>query len=204
MQKVILLIATFLCALLIPPVAFAQDGSLSEIGSYTDDARAARVTKLRETYRITLSDKERELVVSRCKGAQGALSKILERLKTTRFEREKTYTSVISALANLKLRFENAHTDASNLDLLIVTYQQKSTGFRLSAGEYETTLEDVIRVDCVFDPVGFRAALEGVRSARKDIVGISSDITETTKSTLPTTFDSLKLRLSTDGETSGE
>jgi len=51
----------------------------------------------------------------------------------------------------------------------------------------------------VSDPVGFRAALEGVRDTRKDVVSISAGVVEVTKSTLPTTFDSLKLRLQTNG-----
>lgn len=204
MHRAILFLATILYASVLPGQSIAQVGSLAEIGSYTEDARAARITKLKDTYGITLSDKERELVASRCVTAQRALAKIQGRLKTTRNEREKTYASVISALANLKFRFDNAQLDASNLDLLIVTYQQNSTKFQQSAAEYETTIEDAVRIDCVIDPVGFRAALEGVRSARKDTVSISSDITETTKSTMPTTFDSLKLRLTTNGVTRGE
>jgi len=143
MNKVASCMAVVLCAVsILPQTAVAQDAPLAGVGSYTDDARSARISKLKETYKIALSDREKELVASRCVPAQVALSKIAERLKTTRAERDKTYASVITALTNLKLRFDDAQIDASNLDLLIVTYQQKNTSFQLAATDYETTLDD--------------------------------------------------------------
>lgn len=205
MYKVISRVAAISCAFsMFSGVASAQSVPLAEVGSYTDDARSARISKLKETYKTTLSDRERELVVSRCIPAQKALGKIAERLSKTQVEREKTYASVIAALTNLKHRFDDAQIDASNLDLLIVTYQQKNTNFKLSLAEYDVALDDAVMIDCVSDPVGFRAALEGVRDGRKGIVSISAGIVEITKSTLPTTFDSLKLRLSTYGAQSGQ
>lgn len=180
----------------------AQD--LPEVGSYTDDARAARINELMSVYRISLSDTEKALVSSRCVMAQKGLLKVRDRLGVVQVERDKTYTSVISGLTGLKIRFENEQIDASTLDLLIVAYQQKQKSFNLATMAYDTTLGDSVLVDCTGDPTGFRAALEGVRSARKTVVGVSSEISELTKASLPTTFDSLKLHLTTKGGSYGE
>ena len=184
--------------------AHAQDSSLPAVGSYTEDARTARINDLKTTYRIVLTDKEKELVSSRCVEAQKSLSKIRSRLKSVKSERETTYDSVVSSLTNLKLRFENKQIDPSNLDLLIVSYQQKEANFISSTANYDTALEDAVTIDCVADPIGFRASLEGVRGARKTVVGVSAEIKEITKASLTTTFDSLKLKLLTKEVKSGE
>ena len=45
-------------------------------------------------------------------------------------------------------------------------FQQKKTSFDTAILAYELSLEDVVSIDCVHNPDDFRAALEGVRSAR--------------------------------------
>jgi hypothetical protein len=176
-------------------VVIGQAPELSDVGSYESDARNARISQLKIDYRINLSDAEQELIRSRCSGAQVALGKVLARSQTTSEARSKVYTSVIDVLSNTRVRFDKRQIDVSNLDLLIVQYQQKKQEFDTAITAYQVALDDAIRVDCRQFPNDFRAALEGVRTARKQVVDVSRDIRETTLSTLKTTFDTLKLRL---------
>lgn len=177
---------------------------LSDVGAYSIDARAARISALKEQFKISLSDKEKTLVSSRCVGAQGELRKISTRLLVTSKEREVSYSSAILNLIQLKSALEAKHTDTSNIDLLIVLYQQKKTSFDTAILAYELSLEDVVSIDCVHNPDDFRAALEGVRSARKPVVDASSQIREITRSNLKTTFDSILIRLQTEDSGHGE
>ena len=185
-------------------VSAQADVSLGDVGTYSVDARTARITTLREQYRIKLSDKERELVVARCEPAQASLQKIAFRLNETRISRISTYDDVIGSLDTVRTLVVVKQIDPSNVELLTVEYQQKKATFETTVSDYQTALEDSIQVDCKTQPEDFRAALEGVRSARKDVVSASSQIIELTNSNLKTAFDTLKLKLgANDGGTDG-
>lgn len=178
----------------------AQEDLQSTATSYTEDARAARITNLRSLYKINLTEKEKEIVAARCQEAQKSLARITESLKSTHTKRSSDYSSVIALMASLSALFQKEQIDSSNLDLLIVSYQQKKVLFEERMSTYQTALDDVVSIPCSTEPENFRAALEGVRSARKDVVAVSADIQETTRASLKTTFDSLRLRLETKGQ----
>lgn len=183
----------------LPVRASAQEGGLAEPGAYSRDARNARISDIRQKLKITLNDKERQLVSERCEQAQSALAKISDRLEVTAAKRTETYQSVITTLSILRASFANRQIDVSNLELLIVTYQTELDDFNDAVRAYEVALDDSVLVDCRQNPEDFRAALEGVRIARRDVVEAAQKISETTDSTLNTTLDSLRLRLQTSG-----
>jgi len=183
-----------------PHYAFAQEqdpGVLSDVGSYNADARSARITNLKTQYKINLSEKEKALVSSRCEGAQSELRKISARLITTKKDREAVYSNTVITLIRLKTLLETKQIDTSNIDLLIVSYQQKKATFDVAVLAYELSLEDVTSIDCVKSPEDFRAGLEGVRGARKPIVDASAQIQDITRSNLKTTFDTIRIKLQT-------
>ena len=188
------------------PVVFAHaqvESPLTEVGTYSVDARTARIAALREQYRIKLSDKERELVVTRCVQAQTGLQKLATRLGETLASRVATYDDVIGSLDTVRTLVVAKQIDPSNIELLTVEYQVKKSAFEASITNYQTVLDDSVQVDCRAQPEDFRAALEGVRSVRKDVVNTSSQIAELTNSNLKTTFDTLKLKLRTEEEATG-
>ena len=198
MVKKLLIIAIAVIALLPLRTVYAQD-TTTTAQSYTADARTARISELRQKFRISLSEKEKEIVSARCQEAQKNLQKIRTNVDVTHTKRSNAYASAISLLTSLSALFQKAQIDSSNLDLLIVSYQQKKSLFEDSIIQYETHLDDTIALECTTQPEDFRASLEGVREARKNVVTISADIQETTRASLKTTLDSLRLRLSTEG-----
>ena len=207
MRRLITLVLVYLVVFAPLGMAVAEDGTtavLSDVGTYSADARAARISALKEQFKINLSDKEKTLVSSRCVGAQSELRKISTRLLNTSKDREVSYSTSILSLIQFKSVLDAKHTDTSNIDLLIVLYQQKKTAFDSAILAYELSLEDVVSIDCVHSPDDFRAALEGVRAARKPVVDASSQIREITRSNLKTTFDSIRLKLQTGVSGHGE
>ena len=176
---------------------------LSDVGTYSIDARAARIASLREAYKIKLDDKEKALVISRCQGAQTSLEKISSKLVSIKSDREKSYSATISTLIQLKSLISAKGIDTSSMDLLIVSYQQKKAIFDGSMRAYELALEDATTIGCANAPEDFRAALEGVRAARKPVVEVSSQINELTRSSLKNTFDAIRLKLQTGASTNG-
>jgi hypothetical protein len=188
------------------PLSFAsaQEQPLPDVGSYSDDALAARLAVLRERYRINLSSKEVEDVVARCVQAQGGLKKISGKLTTVATSRSKTYSEVVGSLSSLRSLVVDKQIDASNIELLVVEYQHKIQLFEDAISAYQVTLDDSTRVDCKAKPEEFRAALEGVRAARKLVVSASAQIEEITKSNLKTAFDTVRDRLQTEQTTNGQ
>ena len=192
-------------AAIIVPVRFvaAQEQTLPDVGSYSADALSARLAALRELYRIKLSDSEKERLVTKCDQAQDGLQKISNKLLTTKTGRSVTYDSVIASLISLRALVVTKQVDPSNIELLIVEYQQKKEQFDLAVSDYQVTLDDSINVDCKTRPEEFRAALEGVRDSRKKVVNASTQIDEITKSNLKTAFDTLRSRLLSEAAKNG-
>ena len=197
MRRTLLVLALLTAMLIAPIVVRAQQGA--ELRGYTADARAARIAALREQYSIVLTSGERQLVVGRCRAAQGSLQTISSDLSAIVNKRDGIYSDAITSLIQLKYRLTVQQIDTSNLDLLIVDYQQKKAVFDSMAEDYAISLEDAETVDCRQSPEDFRAAIEGVRAARKPVIDAAAQISDLTKSNLKTTFDALSLRLQTGG-----
>jgi hypothetical protein len=186
-----LLVSVFVAT--IPTVA--QEQPLPDVGSYSEDALTARLAALKDLYRINLTEKERQNVIENCEPAQVGLTKISAKLGATKTNRAKNYTSVIASLVGLRSLVFSKQVDTSNIELLTVEYQRTVEDFNQAIIAYQTTLDDAVQVDCSAKPEEFRAALEGVRAARKQVVSTSAQINEVTKSNLKTAFDTLKDRL---------
>jgi hypothetical protein len=176
----------------------AQDESsvqLADVGTYSTDARTARIALLRSKYKIIINATEKQQLALNCTGAQNNLRKIQTTLPSIITTRLTSYDSVINELVSLRARLNSGLVDVSGLDLLIVDYQQKRTLFSSAGDGYMTALQDSVLVDCKSNPEDFRASVEGVREARRNLVSAAKDVRETTDSTLKTTLDSLSIKL---------
>jgi hypothetical protein len=195
-------IAIFAVCLFLSGIATAQDESSQSSGlertvapDYTRDARAARLAALRSTYKISLTEQEKSLIQRTCSDAQDKLSGVLVSQRKVTLQRTDVYQTAIEQLQILQSRLSTAGSDNSSLDLLVVFYQQKLAAFEKTSIAYETALQDASEVNCVELPDDFRAALEGVRFERKEVVASSAAMSEITRSSLKTTLDSVKSRL---------
>lgn len=177
-------------------LASAQSEQISSSTvTYTADARTARIEKLKSQFKVQLNDKEKELISTRCTLAQARLKSIAYQLDGIESSRGATYDGIISTLLEINNRLNDQFVDTSSLDLLIVDYQSVVKKFNLSIEGYRLSLDDATSIDCKNNPEDFRAALEGVRAARKPIVDSSQQINDLTKTNLKTTFESLAVRL---------
>lgn len=177
-------------------LASAQSEQISSSTvTYTADARTARIEKLKSQFKVQLNDKEKELISTRCTLAQARLKSIAYQLDGIESSRGATYDGIISTLLEINNRLNDQFVDTSSLDLLIVDYQSVVKKFNLSIEGYRLSLDDATSIDCKNSPEDFRAALEGVRAARKPIVDSSQQINDLTKTNLKTTFESLAVRL---------
>jgi hypothetical protein len=103
-------------------VELAPDTSIT---SYVVDARQARISALKQQYKISLQPDEKKLVSERCKTAQVKLRAQELNLKLVTTARKTSYANIINDLRTLQTRLAAGQGDNPNLDLLIVLYQQK-------------------------------------------------------------------------------
>lgn len=172
--------------------AVAQYSDASTL--FREDARAARLNSLSEQFDISLSDEDRALISLRCTTAQSALTKIRDRAKVVRESRTSTYASVVSGLTILKAIFERDQLDSSMLDLLIVSYQQKTTTFNGELEGFIVALNDAIEINCTQNPNEFMLFLEGSRLQQEEVIQASRAIDVLSATVLPSTFVSLRQR----------
>ena len=175
--------------------AIGQDSLGETTVNYNQDARQARINDLKDQYKINLQDNEKLAVTARCKTAQKKLVILSGELAQTTIARRAVYQDNIDSLKRIQSRLLASQIDTSSLDLLTVTYQQKLKSFESTSENYALTIEDAVTLDCTANPEDFRAALEGVRAARKKVVLVTAEIRETTRSSLKTTTDTLTNRL---------
>lgn len=172
--------------------AVAQYSDASTL--FREDARAARLNSLNEQFDISLSDEDRALISLRCTTAQTALTKIRDRAKVVREGRTSTYANVVSGLTILKAIFERDQLDSSMLDLLIVSYQQKTTTFNGELEGFIVALNDAIEINCTQNPNEFMLFLEGTRLQQEEVIQASRAIDVLSATVLPSTFVSLRQR----------
>jgi hypothetical protein len=179
----------------------AQD--LPSVGSYSDDARAARISELKVKYRISLSDQERTRLIERCDLAKENLGRLSTKVIASSEKRSDVYDGIVSTLTSLRALVATKQVDASNLELLIVDYQRAIADFNIATTAYQTAIDDSLVINCASDPEGFRASIEGVREGRKQSSEAANGVEELTNSNLRTAFDTLKLRLASSGVPDG-
>jgi hypothetical protein len=194
-MKQILLFCALVLAL--SQSAIAQDASIA--ATYGDDARTARLSSLISRYRVVLSDVERSRLIERCVNTQGTLKQLLAKVEVSTAERLAVYGNVIDDLVVLRGLIAKKELDASSLELLIVDYQNAQRGFTSATAAYSVAIEDSIAVDCVQDPLSFRASIEGVREARRQSSVAASVFNDLSDANLETTFDTIKARLASEG-----
>lgn len=200
MRKLVCFVVVCLVVLGLFGQVFAQDTPADTTVTYNQDARQARINELRSLYKISLQPTERAATSLRCKAAQKNLARLGSQLSNTTILRRSTYQTSIDRLKNMQTRLSQTQIDTSNLELLTVLYQQKLETFEFASTNYALVIEDAVTIDCSTSPEDFLAALEGVRSARKKVVAVTSELQEITRSSLKTTSDTLINRLKASGQ----
>lgn len=144
---------------------------------------------------LQLSDSAKQLIVAKCSYAQNSLIKIQSNTDKIIGLRTETYSMLQRELQAIKLRMARQGVDASEIDLLIGKIQQGLDNLTLTSDAYNTTLGDVINVNCAQNPEQFQAGLVVLRSERADLLKAASDIKAILHAATDNTFYQLKKRL---------
>jgi len=158
-----------------------------------DDKVAARKKRIEE-YRANLANKlsknEEERLAKRCEAAQAKVSSLSTRVEEAIAKRTARYNEISTKLATLLEKLTAAGVDTVSIETAIAEYNTQVTAVDTAVNSYLDTLSDLVSMDCVNDPSGFKAALE---AARTNVGAIIAESNKVKNSAVPAIKDALQV-----------
>lgn len=173
------------------PLAFAavQQKTTSE------PTQADRIAGYKKKLTTQPTATEQANLKAKCKASQAITKTLATKVDTTITSRQKTYDDLYKSFTTIVQGMKDADKVTDQLINTESALQTKVNSFKVSAQSYKTLLADLNEIDCVADPVGFKATLEETRTARatvnKDMVAVRTYLETTVKQELKTAKDSL-------------
>jgi len=148
-----------------------------------------RLTDRKTSLKTKLTTAEQTRVKSKCVPSQtGSLKLLSGRIKGIETSRKETHKNLLSRLDKLIEKLKVKNVDTTELEAEIVVLKTKIATFDADLVLYKQAITDLKSMDCVADPVSFKASLETARTLKqtvaKDSETIKSYVTETIKPTL--------------------
>jgi hypothetical protein len=171
MKKIQVILSSLIAAsaMLLPVAVRAETTAPNTTTTTTTETITQRVGKYKQSLKNQPTAAEQAKIKLNCKAAQVNVS-ITNNLKT-----------LVTDLKASNVDTAALETQRDALQKLITTY-----GTDLKT--YQENIADMNAIDCVTDPVGFKAALEAARSSQaivlKDIKAIRTYVNDTIKPTL--------------------
>lgn len=206
MKKIVRLITSGMLALTLlglTPAVFAattttdsstdssQSSSTAASESTTKETKttlAQRVENYKTKQAIKLTVLEQNRLKLRCKAGQVITKTLSTKIAQNDTARVKVYGEITTNLKKITARLEDANVDTTDLSAEQTKLADLIKTYNTDATNYKNVLADLGDVDCVADPVAYKAVLESARTDRatvsKDALAIRAYITDTIKTTL--------------------
>lgn len=170
-------------------VASPDNETETEIVKPDDVDLLRRLTDRKTSLKTKLTTAEQARVKSKCEPSQtGSLKLLSGRIKGIETSRKETHKNLLSRLDKLVEKLKVKNVDTTALEAEIVVLKTKIATFDADLALYKQAITDLKSMDCVADPVSFKASLETARTLKqtvaKDSETIKSYVTETIKPTL--------------------
>jgi aconitase B len=174
--------------LLVPVVAHAETTTTTTTETVTTETTTQRVGKYKLALKTQPTVAEQIKIKANCKAAQ-VKGRILSTQITQKIAlRSAAYVAVTVNIDNLINDLNAANVDTTELQTESDALQKLITTYGTDLKVYQDNITDMNAVDCVADPVGFKAALEAARTSQatvlKDIKAIRAYVNDTIKPTL--------------------
>jgi len=159
-----------------------------------------RLKKRKDALNIKLTLVQEKRIQTRCKNAQGVVSKLQGRITGLETSRAQVYKNLVDRLTDLQTKLDQKGANTAELKTEITELQTKIATFSTDLTAYKQSVSDLAAMDCVTDPTGFKASLEesrtGLKKVHDDGLAIRAYVNDTIKPTLK------KIRAELNGEQS--
>jgi chromosome segregation ATPase len=161
---------------------------------------ADRLQKRKDALKIKLTLVQEKRLQTRCKNAQGVVSKLQGRITGIETSRTQVYKNLVDRLTDLQGKLDQKGANTAELKTEITELQAKIATFNTDLVAYKQSVSDLATMDCVTDPTGFKASLEesrtGLKKVHDDGLAVRAYVNDTIKPTLS------KIRAELGGEQS--
>jgi predicted Zn-dependent protease len=111
-----------------------------------------------------------EQIRANCIEAQTSLQQLHANDALQRIDRGRTYETISTKLmAPFNSRVSLARADSLNLTTITSQYERRLNDFRAAYKTYEESLSNVLKVNCMNQPVAFYDAVADTRTRRKEV-----------------------------------
>jgi chromosome segregation ATPase len=149
-----------------------QAAPVSEETTNSSDAekRDARIKAIKEKAEAKITAAEERRVAGRCIAAQKTVENLQTKMNTVVENRREKYSEITSKLENLVVKLQAASVDTVELEAAIAEVNADVDTALTNIEAYNTSLTDLVGMDCESDPAGFKALVDSAREQRKEII----------------------------------
>jgi len=143
--------------------------SAESVSDKTSEKQKARIEEYKSKATERLTSIQEKKLAGVCRVSQQKLEKVQSTTADTVQKRQEKLSSISERLKELSTKLKKASVDTAELDAMVDNLEIKTAEMVTAFGEYQQMLEDSSTVDCVTDPVGFKASIEATRAKRAEI-----------------------------------
>lgn len=204
----VFLFSTVVLAETAPTTTNSSDASVSSPaqtepanpGQEEETTLEQRITEYKAALTIAPTTAQQATIKAKCKPAQAINKALITRVTATDKTRVQVYGDVTSILETIVPRIKEAKVDVESLTKQQAELTDIVTEYLTSVATYKTVLSDLDEVDCVADPVAFKATLEAARTARTVVNNSMVAVKQYANETIKPSLAEAKASLSDDTE----
>lgn len=193
MKKIQVILSSLIAAsAMLLPVAVRAETTTPNTTTTTTTTTTETITQRVGKYKQSLKNQptaaEQAKIKLNCKAAQVKGRVLSTQISQKIVIRSAVYVSITNKLNTLVTDLKASNVDTAALETQRDALQKLITTYGTDLKTYQENIADMNAIDCVTDPVGFKAALEAARSSQaivlKDIKAIRTYVNDTIKPTL--------------------
>lgn len=196
--QIISLVLVFLVPLVLILPASAQDSEPELTNPQEQRTQRINERKAKATAKLTAAQQRR--IQARCKAAQVKLGTLSTKGQAVQTKQVTRYADITTKLEAVATAAKSNGADVTELTAQIAMLQEKSTALIESFNTYINSVDDSAVLDCIGDPVAFKASLDSGRAGLKELRSQSAEIRAYLKDTIRPTLTALKEASNTDAQ----
>ncbi len=157
-----------------------------------------RLTDRKTSLKTKLTTAEQSRIKLKCVPSQtGSIKSLSGRIKGIETSRRQTHKNLLSRLDKLVEKLKVKNVDTTELEAEIVVLKTKIATFDADLVLYKQAITDLKSMDCVADPVSFKASLETARTLKQTVATDSESIKSYVNDTIKPTLKIIRTALET-------
>ncbi len=179
-------------------VASPDNETETEIVKPDDVDLLRRLTDRKTSLKTKLTTAEQSRLKLKCVPSQtGSIKSLSGRIKGIETSRRQTHKNLLDRLDKLVEKLKVKNVDTTELEAEIVVLKTKIATFDADLVLYKQAITDLKSMDCVADPVSFKASLETARTLKQTVATDSESIKSYVNDTIKPTLKIIRTALET-------